>query len=602
MIHLNKEQQQAVRHGDGPMLVLAGPGSGKTAVLTEHIRFLTQECGIDPASVLALTFSRKAAEEMRRRFLRTEGSAMVTFGTFHSVFYQILRQNRKAELITAQESVRLLTDIARLKGIDADPAWCYEMLQKISRYKNTGKAPAMQEEEKDLFLAVTEAYSVRMKNAGLIDYEDMILLCLELLRTCPDALCEVRARFWYILIDEFQDCNMPQYELLKLLGAGRGNLFAVGDDDQSIYAFRGADSGVVSRFLSDYPGCEVVYLIRNYRCCASVIHASDSLIKNNRLRVDKPAQLPSKYRGRGTVCVLKAKDAYAEAELVCAQLSRLLSEHQEESKSIAILYRTEQCADYLTEYLSARKVIRKSQRSRSFWDTEPVKEILAYLHLSQGHFLREYFYPVLNHPNRDLVRECIGEGLAGEEDALAYYRGDPVHEEALKQLFSDLSFIGKQPPYAAICYIFYRIGWLKDYEERSLQHAHTDPEGAEKLVQELCERARDFDSVQKLLDHAKKEGQQRVAASGTNTQDPIVMQTIHASKGLEYDAVFVIGLQEGILPHKRALSTEELEEERRLLYVAMTRAKSRLYLCERGSDGDGKRPSPFMKEIRLMRD
>lgn len=597
MMHLNKEQLEAVRHKDGPMLVLAGPGSGKTAVLTEHIRFLVEETGTDPTRILALTFSKKAALQMRHRL----GNRMqVCFGTFHSVFYNVLRQYKREQpkLIKQREQFNLLFDIGRKMGIgEIDGAWVMSKLDEIGAYKNTGKIPEyFDEEEEKLFYEISSEYRRRMCAAGLIDFEDMILDCAKLLTTHPAILRELQSRFLHILVDEFQDCNDPQYALLLLLSGRHRNLYCVGDDDQSIYGFRGANSSIVTRLLSDHPDIRTVHLIRNYRCPKAVIEVSDRLIRNNRLRLEKTKQIPSKLRGMGTVTVLSAADANAEAKMVTAKIKSILADHTAEA-DIAILYRTEMCAVLLKEELHKEHLIDVTQKGNAFFASDAVKEVKAYLSLSQGIYQREFFYRILNHPNRDLVRECVETEIADRDAMLRYYLGDPGRSIAVQTLFSDLAFLEELPPHAAILYIWKKIGLGADYEERRLRQNREELLDAEDMMQQLLDHAKGFRTIKNFLEYLEKERIKAEAQEVKKNETGLILQTIHASKGLEYDTVFVIGLQEGILPHIRAKGMEEKEEERRLLYVAMTRARNRLFLVARGKKECGKRYSSFIDEI-----
>ncbi len=601
MTQLNQEQQKAVRHKDGPMLVVAGPGSGKTAVLTEHIRHLITEANVDPLKILALTFSRKAAMEMRRRFLRNmrQSTTEVTFGTFHSVFYNVLRRysNRELKIISLTEAITILKNIYRLTGDpEADNMQCVQMLNAISLYKNTGRIPHIPGMIAEEFLKIFGEYNKRMKRAGLIDFEDMIGESLSLFLENPEVLKRMRKHYEHILIDEFQDCNRIQYDLLKILGGEKANLFAVGDDDQSIYGFRGAGGDVMQRFLTDHPDCKKVHLLRNYRCAKNVIDLADTFVRGNRQRLEKPKQLPSKFRGNGSVILLKAKDAYAEAVSVYEKICRLMADGVKAS-DIAILYRSEQCADYLEEYLRDHhlKVMRKHRNT--FYEMKTVREALAYLALSQGEHTRSLFYTVLNHPERNLIRECIGSEPVSKAQMIRYYNGDQRAVHVIEKLFCDFDFIRDLPPYAAINYVFLGIGLLKDHDLMRIRTGNKELPDAATILHELCERAKDHETVQSFLSHVETVCKSEATGRESGTLDEIILQTVHASKGLEYDTVFVIGLQEGLFPSGRAVTMEEREEERRLLYVAMTRAKNRLFLCARGSADEGKRYSPFIGEL-----
>ncbi|MBR6451176.1 MAG: ATP-dependent helicase [Lachnospiraceae bacterium] len=442
MIHLNKEQQQAVSHIDGPALVLAGPGSGKTSVLCAHILHLLRSAGVAPDKIVALTFSRKAAFEMRARFGRETGGTdlPVTFSTIHALFFHVLRSASPSDpvnVLTGKDKQRVIgrAGIAVAGADTVDAAWIDMADRAISAYKNTGSLPTLPSSFERIFPAVYEAYTGLLEEEHRIDLDDMIGKALLLLKKNPGLLLSLQERFSHVLIDEFQDCNEKQYALLKLLSAGK-NLFAVGDDDQAIYGFRGAKSGILQQFINDHPDALKVTLLRNYRCGKNIILAADRLIIQNKNRIEKPLQLPSRFRPPGKVVLLSCPDVFAEAQAVEERIRYFLKTEEIEPGNIAILFRTMQCADLL-----ARR--------------------------------------------------------------------------------------------------------LKD--------------------------------------------------------TGVKMMTIHAAKGLEFHTVFVIALQEGILPHILAKKPEEIEEERRLLYVAMTRAINRLFLCSRGHKKSARKPSSFLNDYNAKK-
>lgn len=618
MEQLNEEQALAVRHADGPMLVLAGPGSGKTKVLTERVRFLIEERHIPPDEILVITFSQKAALEMRQRFfglIKNKGYP-VNFGTFHAVFFHILKHYgsyQENSILTPIQKRSYLEEAGRSLQIPeaGDPAWQLEQLSKISRYKNAGENPEVccflpDDERAGQFLQVYEAYRRRCREEGTLDFDDMLIECLKLLQGNPAILKRWQETYRYLLVDEFQDSNPIQYEIVKLLAGFSCNLFAAGDDDQSVYAFRGASPGVMQKFLEDFPLCRRVTLLHNYRCDGAIIKAADALIANNVCRIGKKRQNSAGHeRGSGIVELRKFATMEAEAAFAAEEIKRFAQEQDDKSGEhrVAVLYRVASCGNLLEEKLILAGIVYERQdRQKGFYEGEWVVDMLAYLKLAAGSRERTDIYRILNKPARGLSRECITGGTANLDGMLAYYEGRTAQAETVGRLFKDLEAVSQMAPFAAVTYILKGIGYGAYLRQKLLERGKKKEEAAE-LTRELLVRSREFQTIGAWLSYIAELGEERdrrgrrqAAESG---EAGIVLQTIHAAKGLEYDTVFVIGLQEGVLPHKKATTKQEIEEERRLLYVAMTRAKSRLYLCARGEEQCIKGISRFVQEMDL---
>lgn len=349
------------------------------------------------------------------------------------------------------------------------------------------------------------------------------------------------------------------------------------DDDQAIYAFRGSDTRIILKFLSDYPNCGYVELIRNYRCSGNIIDKAFELIGHNQSRKTKQKQLPSLLRGNGEVYVIKTEDAYSEAAEVYEIIDEVMKKGVK-SSDISVLYRTDTASDYLTEYLSDKKIVSNKTGRDSLKDKEYVKDILAYLNISQGDLSRENFYRILNKPDRGLIRDCVRENKTTEEAMMSYYGDDIKSRKSIHELFDNLLYIKDLRPYAAIQYIWKKIGYGKYY-------------GMGEVPNELLSYVGKYKDIKSFILSFNEKTRDK--------NDGVVLQTIHASKGLEYDTVIIIGLQEGIMPHSRAGTEEEIEEERRLMYVAMTRAKNRLYIIARGKESHGKKYSRFIYELNV---
>lgn len=550
MKQLNKEQALAVHHVDGPMLVLAGPGSGKTRVLTERIRFLIEQQNISPGNILVLTFSKKAALEMQQRFFKLIGNSSypVCFGTFHAVFFHILK--------------------------------LYGGSQKESLYE-----------------LKTEDRAVWQP-----DFDAMITDCRKLLFENPEQRRKWQDRYRYILVDEFQDSNEMQYDVLKLLAGGRANLFCVGDEDQSIYGFRGAVPGIMQRFKEDFPSCKQTELTVNYRCSDEIIHAADSLIQNNTERMKTHRQrvaLKSARADAVTARLFMTKEE--EADFICEELMRLknIFDDKNDRVKIAVLYRVQSASSLLEEKLLLKGIpYERNESQKSFYEEEWVLDVFAYLKLAAGSREKSCIYRILNKPQRELSRESIAGDNVDFEQMYRYYKEIPKQLMKLKRLHRDIGYISEMPPFAAITYIRKGIGYGEYLKQKMMKQGY-EKEEIENLFEELLARSREFRTIQEWICYLEELRLAGRKSNRTGKTAPIVLQTIHASKGLEYDAVFVIGLTEGILPHKKADTIEKVEEERRLLYVAMTRARKKLYLCavQKNKASDISR---FTKEIRLQ--
>lgn len=613
--HLNEEQALAVRHTDGPMLVLAGPGSGKTKILTERILFLIEEHNIPPEEILVLTFSKKAASEMQQRFFRRieNKGCPVNFGTFHAASFHILKHERyfqENNILNPIQKRIYIEEAGRLLQIQeaGEPAWQEKQLSEISRYKNAYENPSMcylltNEEQAKQFLQVYEVYQTRCRDEGMMDFDDILIECFKLLNENPEILKKWQETYRYLLVDEFQDSNSIQYEILKVLAGSTCNLFAVGDEDQSVYAFRGASPNVMHKLIEDFPSCRCVTLSYNYRCDAAIIKAADALIANNTCRIGKKRQNSAIHKEEtGTIMIREFSTMEAEATFVAEEIKNLVQKtDQNINKRIAVLYRVACCANLIEEKLIlAGLVYERQEEHKDFYEEEWVVDLLTYLKIAAGSRERTHIYRILNKPKRGLSRECIAGQTVNFEEMLAYYRGRPEKEETIRRLMKDLNTASQMAPFAAVTYIFKRIGY-DSYLCQKLKEQGKREEEVRELTKELLDRSREFHTIEAWLSNIEKLMMEKdKTIRGQDMKEnkaSIVLQTIHAAKGLEYDTVFVIGLQEGILPHKKAMTKNEMEEERRLLYVAMTRAKNRLYLCARGEEQCTKGISRFVREV-----
>ncbi|MBQ7565372.1 MAG: ATP-dependent helicase [Lachnospiraceae bacterium] len=634
MLQLNREQEQAVRHRDGPMLVLAGPGSGKTAVLTGRIQYLIEAYGVPPEKILVLTFSREAAGEMQERFYRLIGeerACPVHFGTFHAVFYHILKKQglyNEDSILTQKEKKEYIRGLGKELGVSdyKTTDWQDATLQRIARVKSGGEPELSDPKEEELFRRLYSLYTEKCRRERKLDFDDMISECIRLLTEIPKVLAKWQEKYDYILVDEFQDIDLKQYEVLRLLSGEKRNVFAVGDDDQSIYGFRGACPAVLKRFQEDYPGLSVINLRINYRCKRRIIGEAVSVIEHNTDRLPKVQQAFSEEEGKVALSIFK--NACEEALYVAEQVQRLLQAQKD--LSIGILYRSVKCSEVLAGELKNRKIAFYQTQSRQFfYDDENVKDILSYFRLAVGTGEKSDLLRILNRPERGLSREALqlremtGTGKVMKQDFSAdpekkqdsclaalmsslsdYYQGDEDKLCYVNRLQQDLRFLSSLPARAALNYVLKGIGYENVlYGRRGTEGSIPESEVVTEFVNELSGRMEKTPYLKEFLERVNRERalfeeeQRKQEAAGKDCREHIVLQTVHASKGLEYDAVFIIGLQEGLFPHKKAEGRSGLEEERRLFYVAMTRARDRLYLCARKKEVFGKRESRFVHEL-----
>lgn len=649
-------QLGAITHKDGPMMVLAGPGSGKTMVITGRTRTLIEEYGIPPEQVLVITFTKAAAIEMRERFTRMMGAACgVRFSTFHSLFFLILRAAygyQPEQIIREDQQYAFLREqVGRLQLETGDEKdFVKDLLSEISLVKS---------EEIDLnhyysmncpeetFKQLYQAYDAFLREQHLIDFDDMMLLCKELFSAREDILSAWQQRCRYILIDEFQDINRLQYGLIRQLAAPENNLFIVGDDDQSIYRFRGAKPEIMLQFPDDYPSAKQILLDRNYRSTEHILTAAGRVIVNNHKRFPKQIQAAGGKQGPPP-SYLEFPDRKAENHAVAKEILAL-KQKGIPLPQIAVLYRTNLEARSMAETLMAYNIPFTSKEAiPNLYEHWISRNILSYLRLarlygkqnrlrSEGEpdevtveelsQIRSWFLDIMNRPNRYLTRESMPDtqrllpsanqkGVYGRTGTIANYialwkTSFPDKNwmaDRLDKLELDLRQLSTLDPYAGIHYIRHVIGYdefLKSYSE----FRRISLEDLTAQIDELQDAVKSFSSLRALEQHMdeyaeelrkQRQNGQKSSRQGAPPPEAVSLSTMHASKGLEYQAVFLPDAVEGITPYKKALKEEDLEEERRLFYVALTRAKQYLYVITiKSLFGKPQTPSRFVGEMKL---
>jgi len=612
---LNRGQDEAIKHGNGPCMVLAPPGSGKTLIVTERTRYLIEESGVRPDQILVITFTRYAAREMKERFERlTAGKNYpVTFGTFHSIFYGILKCAYGIganNLMSEKESSVLLQEVLDQTNIESTPEvedeeeLVRELLREVGMVKN-GLYHLKDFHSKyltqDEFAEVFRSYEHQKKELKKFDFDDMLVQCYALFRKKPEILQGWQKRFQYILIDEFQDINRVQYEVIRMLAAPRYNLFVVGDDDQSIYGFRGAKPELMLYMKQEFPSLRTISLTVNYRSTEFITGAAARVILHNDTRFYKRVQ---SFRGRGqNVHVQEVLDEQEEAQYVTEEIQKKLDQGIKPGE-IAVLFRAAVQARMISEILSKHRIpFEMRDYVTNFYRHFIVKDIMAYLQLAAGKRDRSLFLTICNRPLRYLARNSMENRQVNFEDLRKFYCDKDWMLDIIDQFDVDVRMMKNMAPYAAIQYIRKKIGYddfLKEYAEKH----QISWKQLMDVMAELEERSKNFKSYDEWEIHIAKytqeleEQQAKARKIKGERENKVQLMTIHSAKGLEFEDVFVIHANEGEIPHQKAEKKDEIEEERRLFYVALTRAKNNLcisYITQK--NGNSIKPSRFVEEL-----
>lgn len=582
----SKAQTQAIMHKDGPMMVLAGPGSGKTTVITHRVQYLTKEYGIDPGDILVITFTRAAAEEMRERYeALTGGGSRVTFGTFHSIFFRILKlayRYTADNIVREEQQMQFVRELAQAGGLEPEDEneFAASILSEISSVK--GERIALEHYYSKncpdaVFRQLYAGYEEKMRRAGLIDFDDMMVLCLELFTERKDILSAWQRRYRYILIDEFQDINRLQYEIVRMLAKPEDNLFIVGDDDQSIYRFRGAKPEIMLGFERDYPGAGRILLDMNYRSTEEIVAPALRLIGENQKRFSKAIHTTGRH---GKNVITKLWQDPGEENLAIAREIQLYLQSGVRPGDIAVLYRTNAGPRFLMEKLMEYNLpFRTRDTVPNLYEHWISRNILTYIRIAMGSRAREDILQVINRPKRYISRDAMPDETVSFEKMKAFYVEKDWIAERIESLEGDLRAIARMSPLAAVNYIRQGMG----YDEYLIEYAafrRMRPEELLETADELKESAAGFKTFDEWFAHieAYKEELLRQAAQRRTETDAITLATMHSAKGLEFPIVYILDANEGITPHSRAMLDEDMEEERRLFYVAMTRAKTRLHV------------------------
>ena len=586
LTNYSSNQKKAIEHGAGPLMVLAGPGSGKTFVITHRIKYLIEGSGINPAHILVVTFSRAAAKEMKDRFEKLQGKSHVTFGTFHSVFFSILKTayGFSAEQIASDElRYTLIKELIKKNEIVNEDinTLSGNLLNEIALIKQDNiniKNYYSNSIASDTFKKLYKEYEAELETRNKLDFEDMLSLTYELLSERKDILTAVQNRYQYILVDEFQDINFLQYNIIKLMAGKKQNITVVGDDDQSIYRFRGARPEIMLGFERDFRNVSKVFLDINFRSTTQIVDASTKLISFNSKRFPKTFEANN---GSGApVSVIEFKNPFAEVNSIIKDIKEYIKAEQD-INNIAVLYRTNLSPRLLIERMMKNNIpftIRDS--IPNLFEHWVSKDIISYIKLAINLGNKNDLLRISNKPNRYISRDSLSSSKANIETLFDYYDDKSYMIKRIIELREHLRTIKNLKPATALRYIRNVVGY-DEYIEEYCDMNGVESDDCYTVLGDLENSASEFNTFSDWFVHMEEYKEELIEARKKSNEDDIGVRlmTFHSSKGLEFDIVYIIDVNEGSVPYKKAKGADEIEEERRMFYVAMTRARHKLFIC-----------------------
>mgnify|MGYP000929151662 FL=1 len=623
MVKLNKNQAKAVAHIDGPCMVLAGPGSGKTRIISQRIVSMVLDHGIPPTRILAISFTKASSLEMKKRTLaygKDDRLNKVSFGTFHSSFFRILRRYAGVsleDLLLDLDRFKLVRSILKyLKISNYNDDDVLDLLNEISLVKNElvdYRDYDSQSFEQEIFQKAYRLYEDEKKRHGKIDFDDMLIQAYDLLNNDPAILSIVRQVFKYILIDEFQDINRVQFELIRLIAGQENNLFIVGDEDQSIYGFRGARPDFMLEFDQYFPSARHILLDTNYRSSKDIVDLSLGLIKKNKKRHPKDLKAFSKDPAR--ISYIYPKDTDDEARLVADQIfDRVGSQKGADYGDFAVIYRTNrQARAFVDAFMDKRIPFILKDAPKTIYDHWVSLDIIAYLRIAMEIGSGGDWARVINKPFRYISKKSLAKAEASMDFLDCLLNDEDIKDfqkKNLEELYIDLNYVRGLSPQYGISYIRTTL----DYDRYILDYCHERRIKSQQIVEILDELEVAAGPYRTILDFFKhidqvreevKKNADKTAGSSlaTSADKGVVLTTMHSSKGLEFDNVYIVGVNEGIVPYQLGDDSKlDIEEERRLLYVAITRAK-RFLVISSPLKRFGKKigQSQFLKELQEKR-
>lgn len=608
MPQFNDGQLTAIHHVNGAMMALAGPGSGKTTCMVHRIKYLIEKAKVSPAGILVVTFTRASAREMEERFMKLMGGSecRCTFGTFHSIFFYILKMAygyRSNNILLEEEKYSIIRDIIRNKQLEYDDE--DEVVSEIIHEMGLMKGDMISLEHfysscvgEEVFRAIYREYESKVSSMGKLDFDDMMVYCYELLKERPDILKNLQKRYTHILVDEFQDINKIQYEITKMLAAPQNNLFIVGDDDQSIYGFRGARPEIMLHFSEDYPDAVTTLLDVNYRCNRNITEGALRVISNNKVRFEKKIISCRDYEE--PIRVHHMDNRQNENKHVLEQLRKYEKEGIPYSEMAIILRTNVQARSIVHKLMEYNIPFQIRDKMPCIYDHFAVMNILDYIRAAMGIRDRSLFLRILNRPNRYLSRELLTEKNVDFEQLRTMVEGKDWALDNIDQMEYELKILAGLRPFAAVNFIRKAIGYdayLAEYAE----YRHLSVDDFYTTLDELQEMAKQYKSFGDWfegIEQYRAEFEEHMKMNSKENKKGITVTTMHSAKGLEFDVVFILEANEGLSPYKKATKPEELEEERRMFYVAMTRARNHLHVYDvKGYYNKELEPSRFLLEL-----
>lgn len=607
-MNIDVSQMNAIRHKDGPMMVLAGPGSGKTLVITRRVQYLIEQYHIPPSNILVITFTRAAARQMRERFEKLTHSRKVpvTFGTFHAVYFTVLKHAygyTASNIVKEEQRVQFMREfIHRLRlEYEDENEFVSGILAEISLIKNTAVDLSHYYSTncgEEVFRRIYHAYEDFLRQNHYLDFDDILIFCKELFEQRKDILTAWQRKYKYILIDEFQDINEIQYRIIQMLAAPENNLFIVGDDDQSIYRFRGSKPEIMLNFEKDYPNAKKTVLGMNYRSGKEIVARASRLISFNKTRFSKKLTPAASV---GIPVTEKIFSTQREQNLFVIQEMTRLHRAGMDYRDMTVLFRTNIQPRYLMEQMLSYNIpFHSKDRIPNIYDHWIAKDILTYIKIALGDRSRASFLKIMNRPKRYLSRESLPYEEVAFDVWEDYYSEQNWMVQRLEKLYMDLKVIAGMRPFSAVNYIRKGVA----YEDYLLEYANERRisfDDMTDVLDELQENARGFETFDDWFAHIEhlQEEMENQVIDLSSERDAVMFSTLHSAKGLEYQTVFLVDVNEGIMPYKKAVLEPDLEEERRMFYVGMTRAKERLcLLASRQIHNKEMEPSRFLMESR----
>ena len=586
MTNYSSNQKKAIEHGAGPLMVLAGPGSGKTFVITHRIKYLIEGPGINPAHILVVTFSRAAAKEMKDRFEKLCKKSPVTFGTFHSVFFNLLKTayGFTSEQIASDElRYTLIKELIKRNAIENEDinTLAGNLLNEIALVKQDNisiKNYYSNSISSDTFKKIYSDYESELEARGKLDFEDMLSLTYELLSERSDILKAVQNRYRYILVDEFQDINFLQYNIIKLMAGEKQNITVVGDDDQSIYRFRGARPEIMLGFERDFRNVKKVFLDINFRSSTQIVNASTKLISFNSKRF--PKSFKAKNGDGAPVSLIEFKNPFLEVNSIIKDIKDYIKSGQD-INNIAVLYRTNLSPRLLIERLMRNNIpftIRDA--IPNLFDHWVAKDIISYIKLAINMGDKSDLLRISNKPNRYISRDSLSSSRANIETLFDYYDDKSYMIKRIVELREHLRTIKNLKPATALRYIRNVVGY-DEYIEEYCDMNGVESDDCYSILGDLENSAAEYNTFNDWFVHMDEYKDELIEAKRKSNENDkgVRLMTFHSSKGLEFDIVYIIDVNEGSVPYKKAKGVDEIEEERRMFYVAMTRARKKLFIC-----------------------